>query len=69
MLSTKGDLFTVNMAEAEEDYDLLCLRCRRGYGDWEHFRRWRYAHRGFHDREMAEAAGNLVIFENFDPRG
>ena len=47
----------------------LCLRCRRGYGDWEHFRRWRYAHRGFHDREKAEAAGNLVIFENFDPRG
>ena len=23
LLSTKGDLFTVNMAEAEEDYDLL----------------------------------------------
>ena len=51
---------------------VLCLRylrCRRGYGDWEHFRKWRYAHRGFHDREKAEAAGNLVIFENFDPRG
>lgn len=48
---------------------LLYLRCRRGYGDWEHFRKWRYAHRGFHDREKAEAAGNLVIFENFDPRG
>ena len=23
LISTKGDLFTVNMAEAEEDYDLL----------------------------------------------
>lgn len=48
---------------------LLYLLCRWGYGDWEHFRKWRYAHRGFHDREKAEAAGNLVIFENFDPRG
>ena len=48
---------------------LLYLLYRRGYGDREHFRRWRYAHRGFHDREKAEAAGNLVIFENFDPRG
>ena len=48
---------------------LLYLLCRRGYGDWEHFRRWRYAHRGFHDREKAEAVGNRVIFENFDPRG
>lgn len=48
---------------------LLYLLCRRGYGDWEHFCKWRYAHRGFHDREKAEAAGNLVIFENFDPRG
>ena len=48
---------------------ILCLRCRRGKADWAHFRKWRYAHRGFHDREKAEAAGNLVIFENFDPRG
>ena len=48
---------------------LLYLLYRRGYGDREHFRKWRYAHRGFHDREKAEAAGNLVIFENFDPRG
>ena len=48
---------------------LLYLRCRRGYGDREHFRKWRYAHRSFRDREKAEAAGNLVIFENFDPRG
>lgn len=48
---------------------LLYLLCRRGYGDWEHFHKWRYAHRGFHDREKAEAAGNLVIFENFDSRG
>ena len=28
---------------------ILCLRCRRR-ADWERFRGWRYAHRGFHDK-------------------
>ena len=27
----------------------LCLRCRRRK-DWERFRKWRFAHRGFHDK-------------------
>lgn len=28
---------------------VLCLRCRRRK-DWERFRKWRFAHRGFHDK-------------------
>ncbi len=28
---------------------VLCLRCRRRK-DWERFDKWRYAHRGFHDK-------------------
>ena len=28
---------------------VLCLRCRR-CKDWERFRKWRFAHRGFHDK-------------------
>ena len=28
---------------------VLCLRCRRRR-DWERFRKWRFAHRGFHDK-------------------
>ncbi len=28
---------------------VLCLRCRRRK-DWERFNKWRYAHRGFHDK-------------------
>jgi len=29
---------------------LLCLRCEKRRGDWEYFKKWRYAHRGFHDK-------------------
>ena len=28
---------------------VLCLRCRRRK-DWDRFRKWRFAHRGFHDK-------------------
>lgn len=48
---------------------LLCLRCRRGYGDWEHFRKWRYAHRGFHDREKGIPENSLAAFKRAAANG
>lgn len=29
---------------------LLALRCQGRRGDWDYFKKWRYAHRGFHDK-------------------
>ena len=29
---------------------LLALRCQKRRGDWDYFKRWRYAHRGYHDK-------------------
>ena len=45
---------------------ILCLRCRRGKADWAHFRKWRYAHRGFHDREKGIPENSLAAFKRAD---
>ena len=29
---------------------LLALRCQKRRGDWDYFKKWRYAHRGYHDK-------------------
>ena len=29
---------------------LLALRCEKRRGEWDYFRKWRYAHRGYHDK-------------------
>ena len=29
---------------------LLALRCEKRRGAWDYFRKWRYAHRGYHDK-------------------
>ena len=48
---------------------LLCLRCRRGTADWTHFRKWRYAHRGFHDREKGIPENSLAAFKRAAANG
>lgn len=42
---------------------LLCLRCRRGHADWVHFRQWRYAHRGLHNKEKGIPENSLAAFK------
>ena len=42
---------------------LLCLRCRRGHADWAHFRKWRYAHRGLHNKEKGIPENSLAAFK------
>ena len=48
---------------------ILCLRCRRGKADWAHFRKWRYAHRGFHDREKGVPENSLAAFKRAASNG
>ena len=48
---------------------ILCLRCRRGKADWAHFRKWRYAHRGFHDREKGIPENSLAAFKRAASNG
>ena len=48
---------------------ILCLRCRRGKTDWAHFRKWRYAHRGFHDREKGVPENSLAAFKRAAANG
>ncbi len=42
---------------------LLCLRCRRGHADWAHFRQWRYAHRGLHNKEKGIPENSMAAFK------
>ena len=42
---------------------LLCLRCRRGHADWAHFRQWRYAHRGLHNKERGIPENSMAAFK------
>ena len=48
---------------------ILCLRCRRGKADWAHLRKWRYAHRGFHDREKGVPENSLAAFKRAASNG
>ena len=48
---------------------ILCLRCRRGKADWAHLRKWRYAHRGFHDREKGIPENSLAAFKRAASNG
>ncbi len=48
---------------------LLCLRCRRGHADWAHFRKWRYAHRGLHDKEKGIPENSMAAFKRAAANG
>ena len=48
---------------------ILCLRCRRGKADCAHLRKWRYAHRGFHDREKGVPENSLAAFKRAASNG
>ena len=48
---------------------LLCLRCRRGKADWAHFRQWRYAHRGLHDKEKGIPENSMAAFKRAAANG
>ncbi len=48
---------------------LLCLRCRRGKADWAHFRQWRYAHRGLHNKEKGIPENSMAAFKRAAANG
>ncbi len=49
-----------------------CICCACGAGgeaDWAHFRKWRYAHRGLHDREKGIPENSLAAFKRAAANG
>ena len=47
---------------------LLALRCEKRRGEWDYFRKWRYAHRGYHGRELGPE-NSLAAFREAIRRG
>lgn len=48
---------------------LVAVRCRHGHPAWEELRRYRYAHRGLHDKKHGVPENSLVAFRRAAERG
>jgi glycerophosphoryl diester phosphodiesterase len=48
---------------------LLAIRCRRGHRAWETLRRYRFAHRGLHDKDHGVPENSLAAFQRAVDQG
>ena len=48
---------------------IVAVRCRHGHPAWQELRRYRYAHRGLHDKEHGIPENSLMAFRRAAERG